>query len=111
MQEFIEESKGTDKRLILVGETCIAAMRRTSQTDDFRANLHLGGAMETYAPTAQEVAYAVSATKAFNLRFAGVDIIDSRRGPLVLEINPSPGFSIQAVSSNDIAEEVIKQFI
>ena len=111
VQECIEESKGSDKRLFIVGDTCVAAMKRTSQTDDFRANLHLGGAMASYEPTAQEVAYALAATKVFNLDFAGIDIIDSNRGPLVLEINPSPGFGIQAVSTHNIAEEVVRQVV
>lgn len=108
LQEYIEESKGTDMRLFVVGDRVVASMRRVAGTDDFRANLHLGARMEKYIPTAEEIELAVRATKAFGLSFAGVDIITSNRGPLVLEVNPSPGFGIQEVSDTDIAREVIK---
>ena len=108
LQEFIEESKGADARLFVVGKRVVAAMRRVAETGDFRANIHLGARMETYIPTAEEVDLAIRAVSAFGLPYAGVDIIASNKGPLVLEVNPSPGFGIQEVSDTDITAEVIK---
>lgn len=108
LQDFIEESKGTDIRLFVVGNQVVAAMRRVAETGDFRANLHLGARMDRYVPSDEEVALGVRAVGAFRLPFAGVDIISSNKGPLVLEVNPSPGFGIQEVSDRDVALEVVK---
>lgn len=108
LQDFIEESKGADIRLFVVGSQVVAAMRRVAETGDFRANLHLGARMERYVPSEEEVALGVRAAGAFGLSFAGVDIISSNKGPLVLEVNPSPGFGIQEVSDRDVALEVVK---
>lgn len=108
VQEFVEESRGSDKRLFVVGDRVLAAMRRISQTEDFRANLHLGGRMEAYAPTETEREYAIKAVKALQLPYAGVDIIDSKDGPLVLEVNSSPGFGVQQVTSIDLPTAVLK---
>jgi len=108
-QEYIVEANKQDKRLLIVGNQCIAAMRRRSSGDDFRANLHMGGVAEPYTPTEEEVMLAVRASKAFDLPFAGIDIIDSNRGPLVLEINPSPGLAIGDVTGVDVATRIIKE--
>ena len=108
VQEFIKESSGTDTRLFVVGERVVAAMKRVAETGDFRANLHLGARIEAYSPSEEEEAIAMKAVKAFGLKYAGVDIISSNRGPLVLEVNPSPGFGIQEVNDVDVAAEVIK---
>ena len=108
IQEYIEESKGTDKRLLIVRDSCVAAMQRMTTTGDFRANLHLGASATAYTPTDEEVRLAVDALNAFDLSFAGVDIIDSNKGPLVLEVNPSPGFNIQSFVSVNVVDEVIK---
>jgi len=110
-QELIEEAKGSDKRLFVVGNEVISAMRRQSVGDDFRANVHQGGIVHPYTPTSQEIAMAVKASGIHKLSFSGVDMIDSLRGPLVLEVNPSPGFAIQAVSDQPIAERIIKNVI
>ncbi len=107
-QEFIAEAQSRDKRLIVVGNKVVAAMQRQSTTDDFRANLHLGARAKIYTPTSEETLLAVRSIKAFGLRYGGVDIIDSIRGPLVLEINPSPGFAISDITGVDVAYEVIK---
>ena len=109
-QEYIPESKGSDKRLIICNGDFIAAMQRTASGTDFRANLHLGGTATAYNPTQEEIALAVKAVSALGINFAGVDLIDSRRGPLVLEVNPSPGFAIGAISGIDVAQEVIARF-
>jgi ribosomal protein S6--L-glutamate ligase len=107
-QEFIHEAKSSDKRLFVVGQTVVAAMKRTSVSDDFRANLHQGARGELYVPTDQEIAIAQQTIKAFRLEYGGVDIIDSDRGPLVLEVNPSPGFGISDITGIDAAEELLK---
>jgi len=109
VQEYIEESKGNDARLFVIGDTVCGAMRRVSQSDDFRANLHLGGRMEPYEPSELECDYAVRAAKALGLQYAGVDIIQSHRGPLVLEVNSSPGFGVQAVTRIDLPLAVITE--
>jgi len=106
-QEFIAEAAASDKRLFVVGDTVVAAMQRRSASDDFRANLHLGGSAEAYTPTDTEVSLALASLTAFDIDFAGVDIIDSERGPLVLEVNPSPGFGIAEITGIDVATEVV----
>lgn len=111
VQEFIAESIGSDKRLFVVGSQVVASMYRKSANGDFRANVHQGGSMHAYTPTPAEVDIAVRASRAHGLDFSGVDIIDSKRGPLVLEVNPSPGFAIQAVSSVPIAETVLNYVV
>lgn len=110
-QEFIAEAHSSDKRLFVVGGKVVAAMQRTSTTSDFRANLHLGAEGSSYTPTPEEAEMALNAIAAFGLSYGGVDIIDSSRGPLVLEVNPSPGFGISKVTGIDVANEVIKNLI
>lgn len=108
LQEYIESATAQDKRLIVVGDRIVASMKRTSAGKDFRANLHKGGSAVAYIPTSQEIELAVRATKAFNLTYGGVDIIDSPNGPLVLEVNPSPGFAISKITGIDVAREVVE---
>ena len=108
-QEFIKEAGAKDKRLFVIGDAVVAAMVRQSTTDDFRANLHMGGVGEAYVPTDQEVQLAVRAVRAFGIPCAGVDIIDSVRGPLVVEVNPSPGFAIGTIAGVDLAELIIEE--
>ena len=107
-QEFIAEAGKQDKRLLVVGDKCVAAMTRQSTSEDFRANLHTGGIASPYRPTPQEISLAVQTTKAFGLLYAGVDIIDSSRGPLILEVNPSPGLTISKVTGIDVAAKIIE---
>lgn len=107
-QQYIAESKGNDKRLIIHKNKLIAAMKRTALSDEFRANLHLGGVASVYEPTQKEIDIAILAVDAHRLPYAGVDIIDSNKGPLVLEINPSPGFYISTVSGIDVAAQLLK---
>jgi ribosomal protein S6--L-glutamate ligase len=110
-QEFISEARAKDKRLFVVGNRVIAAMQRTSTSDDFRANLHLGGEGQAYTPTNEEQTMALQSIKAFGLKYGGVDIIDSNRGPLVLEVNPSPGFGISEITGVNVTYEVIKSLV
>ncbi len=107
-QEYIEEAGASDKRLIIANGRLIAAMRRMSSGSDFRANLHAGGTAESYSPTTEEVTLATRSIDAMGLVYGGVDIIDSKGGPLVLEVNPSPGFGISQITGVNVAEEVIK---
>jgi RimK family alpha-L-glutamate ligase len=106
-QEYIRQAVAKDKRLLVVGDRVVAAMERRSGSDDFRANLHLGGHAVLYEPTQQERELAIHATKALDLSYAGVDIIDSVRGPLVLEVNPSPGFGISQITGVNVEREIL----
>lgn len=106
-QEYISESKGADKRVFVVGSNVVAAMRRNSTGGDFRANTHLGGRAQPYTPSRVEIRIALDAVTAHKLAYAGVDIIDSNNGPLVLEVNPSPGFKIATVTGIDVVEKII----
>jgi ribosomal protein S6--L-glutamate ligase len=109
VQDFVEQATGHDKRLLIAGGKLIGAMERHSTTDDFRANLHQGGQATAYTPTEREVELAQLAANAFGVDFVGVDIIDSIDGPLVLEVNPSPGLKIGEIIGVDIAEKIIKE--
>lgn len=108
LQEFIKESAGTDIRAFVVGGRVIASMKRQSLDDDFRSNLHKGGLGTPIKLTDQEKKTAVKAAKAMGLHICGVDIMRSERGPLVLEVNASPGFGIEKVTGRDVASKIIE---
>lgn len=109
IQEFIKEAKGTDIRCFVVGDKVVAAMRRSAQPGDFRANIHMGGSAEKIKITPQERKMAVQAAKILGLNMAGVDLVRSHRGPLILEVNSSPGLKgIEGASGLDIADAIIK---
>ncbi len=109
IQEYIAESKGQDTRILVVGDRCVAAMRRSSSNGDFRSNLHLGGTAVTAQLTPEIKQLAIAATKAHGLGVAGVDILDSKRGALLLEINSSPGLEgIEATTGVDVADAIIQ---
>ena len=91
IQEFISESRGEDIRAIVVGDEVVASMKRKAKPGEFRSNVHLGGSVEKYDLTEQEEESAIKAAKVLGLSVAGVDLIQSDRGPLVLEVNSSPG--------------------
>jgi ribosomal protein S6--L-glutamate ligase len=105
LQEFIEESAGQDIRAFVVGGKVVASMKRQSLDDDFRSNLHQGGEGTPVKLTDEERKIAVKAAKAVGLSIAGVDMMRSSRGPLVLEVNPSPGFGIELVTGRNVAEK------
>lgn len=108
LQEFIAESAGTDKRLYVVGDRVVAAMRRRS-AGDFRANIGLGGAGEPYTPTDEETALALKSCRLTGLQFGGVDILDSNRGPLVCEVNSGAQLKgITAATGVDVATEILQ---
>lgn len=109
VQEFIAEAKGADLRCFVVGERVVAAMRRQAPKGDFRSNLHRGGIARKIRPTRAEVDTAVRAARILGLGVAGVDLIRSQRGPLVLEVNSSPGLEgIETVTGLDVAGAVIE---
>ena len=108
VQEFVAEAKGADLRCFVVGDRVVAAMRRQAPKGDFRSNLHRGGTAKAVTPSAAEQDTAVRAARLLGLAVAGVDLIRSRRGPLILEVNASPGLEgIEAASGVDVAGAVI----
>lgn len=109
VQEFIKEADGKDLRCFVIDGKVVAAMQRTAPPGEFRANVHLGGTTSIIRATAEERKLAIKATKAMGLRVAGVDIIRSASGPLVLEVNSSPGLEgIEGATQKDIAQMMIK---
>lgn len=108
VQEFIGEAKGADLRCFVVDNRVVASMRRQAPEGDFRSNLHRGGTAEAVHATEAEVDVAVRAAAALGLGIAGVDLIRSNRGPLVLEVNASPGLEgIESASGVDVAGSII----
>jgi len=108
LQEFIEESAGTDIRAFVVGSRVVASMKRQSLDDDFRSNLHKGGEGTSVKLTEEEKKVAIKAAKAMGLNVAGVDLMRSSRGPLILEVNASPGFGIETVTGRNVASAIIE---
>ena len=108
LQEFVKESAGTDIRAFVVGSRVVASMKRQSLDDDFRSNLHKGGEGTIIKLTEEERKMAVKAAKAMGLNVAGVDMMRSARGPLILEVNASPGFGIEKVTGRDVATPIIE---
>lgn len=108
LQEFVKESAGVDIRAFVVGGRVVASMKRQSLDDDFRSNLHKGGEGAAIKLTSEERKMCVKAAKAMGLNLAGVDFMRSDRGPLVLEVNASPGFGIEQVTGRDVATPIIE---
>lgn len=108
IQEFIAEAAGSDLRVIVVGNRCVAAMERRAPTGEFRANLHQGGTAAPVALDAATAALATAAARAHGLAVAGVDLLQSRRGPLLLEVNSSPGLEgIERTTGVAVAEAIV----
>ena len=109
VQEYIKESQGSDIRCFVVNGKVVAAMKRTAGHGDFRSNLHRGGSAEHANITPEEKQMAIRATKIIGLNIAGVDLLRSERGPLIMEVNSSPGLAgIEAFTKIDIATKIIK---
>ena len=109
VQEFIKEANGKDIRCFVIDGKVVAAIQREALPGEFRANIHLGGTASIIKPTAEEKRIAIKAAKAMDLKVAGVDIIRSSKGPLLLEVNSSPGLEgIENATNKDIAGEMIK---
>ncbi len=109
VQEFIGEAKGADVRALVIDGKVVAAMKRQGQEGDFRSNLHRGGTAEMIKLTRTEKAVAAKAATALGLKIAGVDMLQSSRGPLVIEVNSSPGLQgIEEATKIDVASQIIK---
>ena len=109
VQEFIAEAGGADIRCFVIGDRVVACMGRQAADGDFRANLHSGGTAQSVVCTEQEAAMAVAAARTLGLGVAGVDLVRSARGPLVLEVNSTPGLEgIETCSGLDIANLVVE---
>ncbi|HEY9091129.1 30S ribosomal protein S6--L-glutamate ligase [Parasphingorhabdus sp.] len=111
VQEFIKEAGSSDIRIFVVGGKVVAAMKRTGAEGDFRSNLHRGGTATMVKITPEERSTAVRAAKVMGLNVAGVDILRSNHGPVIMEVNSSPGLEgIENATGKDIAGQII-QFI
>lgn len=108
VQEFIREAKGADLRAFVVDGQVVGAMKRQGKEGEFRSNLHRGGSSAMIELTPEETATAIRAAKALGLAVAGVDMLQSERGPLILEVNSSPGLQgIEKATEQDIAGKII----
>ena len=111
LQEYIEEANGEDLRIIVVDNKIVASMKRTSGLDDFRSNVHRGAETQKVQLTPREKFMAINATKHLGLGVAGVDLIRSKNGPLLIEVNASPGLKgIEAATGVNVAKKIV-QFV
>ncbi len=109
IQEFIEEAGNSDIRVIVVGDRAVAAMKRTGAEGDFRSNLHRGGGAEPHELSDAERATAVRAAQALGLNVCGVDMLPSDRGPVIMEVNSSPGLEgVEAATGVDVAGAILE---
>ncbi len=108
VQEFVAESRGEDIRAFVVNGKVVASMMRKAADEDFRSNLHQGGQGSIVKLSDDERRTAQKAAKAMGLSIAGVDLLRSDRGPLVLEVNSSPGFGIEKVTGRNVAASIIE---
>ncbi|MGK0171347.1 MAG: ribosomal protein S6--L-glutamate ligase [Gammaproteobacteria bacterium] len=109
VQEFIKEAGGADIRCFVVGSRVVAAMKRQAAAGEFRSNLHRGGSASVIKLTAGERAAAVKAARTVGLNVAGVDILQSDRGPMILEVNSSPGLEgIEGATHKDVAGMLVE---
>jgi ribosomal protein S6--L-glutamate ligase len=108
VQDFIDEAKGEDLRLFVVGDKVVASMMRKAAKGDFRSNFHRGGSTKKVKITEKERQMAVRSARDLGLKLAGVDIIRSSRGPMILEVNSSPGFEgLENATNINVAGEII----
>ena len=108
IQQFVAESKGRDIRALVVGDRVVAAMRRTAEGDEFRSNVHRGGSVESVALDPEYERTAVRSAQIMGLRVAGVDMLEGNDGPLVMEVNSSPGLEgIERATELDVAGAII----
>ncbi|MEH6717018.1 30S ribosomal protein S6--L-glutamate ligase [Parasphingorhabdus flavimaris] len=109
VQEFIKEAGGTDIRALVVGGKVVAAMKRTGAPDDFRSNLHRGGSAQIVKITPEERSTALRAAKHMGLNVCGVDMLRSNHGPVIMEVNSSPGLEgIENATGKDVAGQIIE---
>lgn len=108
VQEYIKESSGTDIRCFVVGGKVVASMKRQAKSEEFRSNLHRGGKASAVEITEEERLMAIRAAHIIGLNVAGIDIVRSNRGPLILEVNASPGLEgIEKATGLDVAGTII----
>lgn len=108
-QKFYPEAQGEDIRIIILKGEVIGAIKRTSREGEFRANIHQGGSVSTYQPNQEEASLAIQATEALGLSFAGVDLIKTEKGFLILEVNASPGLEgVEQGTEGRVAQYLIK---
>lgn len=109
VQEFIKEAGGSDIRCFVVGNRVVASMKRQAPAGEFRSNLHRGGSAEKIRLTPEERSTAVRAAKTMGLNVAGVDLLRSNHGPVIMEVNSSPGLEgIEKASGVDVAAKIIE---
>ena len=109
VQEFIKEAGGTDIRAIVIGGKVVAAMKRTGAAGDFRSNLHRGGTAEVIKLSPEERLTAIRSAKAMGLNVCGVDMLRGNHGPVVMEVNSSPGLEgVESATGLDIASKIIE---
>ncbi|ABE58595.1 MULTISPECIES: 30S ribosomal protein S6--L-glutamate ligase [Chromohalobacter] len=109
VQEYIKEAKGADVRCLVIGDKVVAAMKRQAAEGEFRSNLHRGGTASVIRITPEERSTAIRAAKAMGLRIAGVDLLRSNHGPVIMEVNSSPGLQgIETATGKDIAGQIIE---
>lgn len=109
VQEYIKEAKGADIRCFVVDGKVVAAMQRQAQPGEFRSNIHRGGSAKLIQISDKERKAAIAAAKIMGLNVAGVDLLRSKRGPLVMEVNSSPGLEgIESITKKDIATSIIR---
>ena len=109
VQEYVKEAKGADIRCFVVGNKVIAAMQRQAKPGEFRSNIHRGGSASPIKITTKESQLAIHAAKVMGLNIAGVDLLRSKQGPLVMEVNSSPGLEgIETTTDINVADAIIK---
>lgn len=108
VQEFVKEARGADIRCFVIGDKVVASMKRQGKEGEFRSNLHRGGSASVIKITPEERSTAVRAAKIMGLNVAGVDLLRSNHGPVVMEVNSSPGLEgIETATGKDIAGQII----
>ena len=108
VQQFVEEARGADLRCFVIGNQVVAAMKRQAKADEFRSNLHRGGSATEVTLSSKERSTAIRAARIMGLNVAGVDLLRTDKGPLVMEVNSSPGLEgIEGASGVDIADQII----
>jgi ribosomal protein S6--L-glutamate ligase len=112
LQEFVAESKGRDLRALVIGDRVVAAMRRQARTGEFRSNIHRGGKAKAAVLPREYAEAAVKAARVIGLEVAGVDMLESRTGPKIMEVNSSPGFEgLERATRKDIARMYVEHAV
>jgi ribosomal protein S6--L-glutamate ligase len=112
LQELVAESRGKDVRALVVGDRVVAAMRRTARAGEFRSNIHRGGVAEPLDLDREYSETAVKAARVMGLEVAGVDMLEARTGPMIMEVNSSPGFEgLEAATGKDIATAYVQHAV